>query len=617
MTIFELAKLTLIDNALFINYSPFIYTASPATWATGSYWTTAFGAPAESSAQSIEITSFVRDNVFIYSKVESLADCLLIEKSFYWDNANQVLYIHLEHDQSILFPAFKYGSTFGICDKKACYIGGIFYAPILKSIPSLAQSQDFEAYDQLNFISGNVIADNTGGLLDGFLTEECYGYDCYIGYLDDDERDDYDRDEITYLAALYVDDYSASKSEFIWDVKDRRTSQNIKIPTELFDSTTYPNASDDVIGSPIPLAFGLVRVAPAICTNGKTTSGAVSFRIADVLTTMGTVQVKKGDVWTTVATASVSLATGSFTLAEAVGRDASMNIYECQVLDCIGILNTHSSDIIKYLILRYLGVQYTTSEYDTVEWAEAEALLSTVGLLTEGQIELFEVIRQIQAGSNIGFRFEFKPNGQRTIRVNDFDRADSFRICVEDIEDINDIGFSTDKDLLAATVKIWYAKNYQAGSYRMIVDSSQLETVKEAYRQQPQLEFYTLLTTQAAALDRGLADAAKYSIIRKYPSVVVLGDAFLGVRIFDTGIIEATGDFVDADYETVTGSRRWLGIWRAQVLSVDPDLQNKKNTIGLVLIEEVVGSSTLSILADYDGKFLSIEEGVNRFLRVV
>jgi hypothetical protein len=619
MKIFELSKLTPLLSEAFINDCPFVYHALPSTWATGSYWTTAFGAPEESATATINITSLVRDSTVVYSRVLSLADCIVTEQSFYWNAGTQELHVHVEHDVGIDGHLWKYGLTFGYCDKKACYISGFFYAPILKSIPSLAQKQDLIGHNKLATISGTVVLQNVGGYIDEIVDESFYGYDCFVGYLDDDERDDYDRSEIIYLAALYVDDLEASPSEISLKVQDRRKSGNIKIPTVLFDSTTYPNAEDSVIGKPIPLAFGALRIVPTFCTNGKTTTGAVSFRVAESLTAIGTVQIKKGDVWTTVATASVDLATGSFTLASGVGRDGSGNIYEARVLGCTGIAVVHSSDIIKYLNLTFLDVLYTESEYDKEEWEEAEAELETAALYVGKQIDLAEAIRQIQAGSNVGFRYEFKGDDRRTIRINDFERLPTARICVEDILDPYELGFFTDKAELAASVKIGYAKDYTDDSdeaYLSVTDSTQYETVKEEYRQMPQLEFPTLLPTAALAAARAAVDALHYGTMRKHVSVEGMGKDFLGLRVYDTLTIEATPGFVDADFGTIEGDREWLGIWSAQVLESNPDLDNIKNKLELVLIEKQEEVAEMSVLADADGRYIRASANENRFLRI-
>lgn len=642
MTIFELS-VPVVAGA-FANIQPFVYAIYPGIWATGDYWTTAFGTPAESDSEVMYITSFARDGINRYSGVTSLADCLTTEMTYFWDHAAQRLYVHLEHDQYPDGPVYQYGKVMGFTKDRAVYIDDIFYSPVLDSIPSLAQQQDLENYDALAFLSGSVklwncvsmgfsdpvpISDGgipvfdgispvmnylykTHGELDFLLDTPAIGYDCTIGNLAESAAvldgadaitdggisltsrpatrgcDSYSRSEIQSLAALYVEKQSTRLDSVTFSLQDRRAKQNIKIPTEVFTAAAYPDIDDSLIDKPIPLLYGPVRCAPAICTNGKTTTGVVSYRVADSLTVLGTVQVKIDDAWTTKSAATTSLSTGSFTLSEANGRDASGNPHECRVNSPNGVTVTHASDIIKALNLRYLGVQYTDSEYDKTEWEASEALLSPVGILIDKQVELFEATRQIQAGANIGFRYEYNSVGQRTIRLDDWTAASTFHIAVEDIINIADMEIKTDPALLAATIKLNYSKDYTGETDDLsVIDSSRAEYVRQNHAQEPQLEFDSLLQTQVLAAAAALVKAEKYGVARKVVTLSVTGYAFLSLRIYDVGIVELTPQGYDMDSATITGSRKWAGVWKAIVLDIDPDPAMETNALRLALIEDV------------------------------
>lgn len=904
MTIFELSVPTLAGA--FANVQPFVYAIYPGIWATGDYWTTAFGAPAESNSEAMYITSFSRDGINRYSGVLSLADCIAIEMSYFWDHAAQRLYVHFEHDQYPSGPVYQFGKVLGFTKDRAVYIDDIFYSPVLESIPSLAQQQDLENYDALAFLSGSVKLFNHRGELDFAIDTPVIGYDCTIGNLvesaalSDDATaitdggeavmmrplvrgcDSYSRSELQALAVLYVEKQSAKLSSLTLSLQDRRKKQNIKVPTELFTVAGYPNLEDFIVDKPIPLLYGNVRAAPAICVNGKLTTGIVEYRIAQELVSIGTVQIKKNvdgkDVWTTVATASVDLTTGSFTLSSVVGRNSSGNPYDCRMLNpnqtiarideatnpviagaietsrimegntctvfyssgggalmyawandalcktmhlvgatdiaacrfphvfkfdgyyyCIshivdqgpmymwrsltgmawtilnggnpvmsrsvdtssiyryfwnpaicmdpdgdtmhfviecgtqgdqsdvglgyawhslsyllshvdftfnpqlssdqiipgggnpeikyipdraallvlaGSVNTkgrtywqimasyaylgnnlflpeswtespffqvsypgmHTADpdliempatktygilmgymynqassyqcyfdmtltelfdaivgvaykpgaIIKALNLRYLGVQYTDTEYGKTEWEASEAGLSTIGIFLDSQVELYEAIRKIQAGANIGFRYEFNSAGQRTMRLDDWEASPTFRIAVEDIINIDDMEIETDPIILAATIKLNYAKDYTGETKDLsVIDSSQAKAVRLAYAQDPQLEFDSLLQTQVLAAASALAKAEKYGVARKMLTLTVMGHEFLALRIYDIGIVEATPAGYDMDSSEIMGTRKWAGVWKAIVLDINPDPVSEKNTLKLALIEDI------------------------------
>jgi len=622
MTLFELS-VPKIAGA-FANVQPFVYALYPGIWATGDYWTTAFGAPAESDSEIMYITSFSRDGINRYSGVTSLADCIATEQTFFWDNAAQRLYVHLEHDQYPDGPVYQYGKVMGFTKDRAVYIDDIFYSPVLESIPSLAQQQDLENYDVLAFLSGSVKLHNHLGELDWALDTPAIGYDCTIGNLAESSAitdggvaitdggvaltsrpatrgcDSYSRSEIQSLVALYVEKQSARLDSLTLSLQDRRKKQNIKIPTEVFTVAAYPDIDDSIIDKPIPLLYGTVRCAPAICTNGKLETGAVAYRVADSLTVLGTVEVKIADVWTVKTPATTTLSTGSFTLSASDGRNSSGNSYECRVNAPTGVAVTYASDIIKALNLRYLGIQYTDSEYDKTEWEASEALLSSVGILIDKQVELFEVIRQIQAGANIGFRYEYNSHGQRTIRIDDWTAASTFRIAVEDIINIADMEISTDPALLAATIKLNYAKDYTGDTDdQTIIDTSQAEYVRQNHAQEPQLEFDSLLQTPALAAAAALVKAGKYGVARKIATLSVTGYEFLALRIYDVGIVELTPSGYDMDSSTIIGTRKWAGVWKAIVLDIDPDPAMETNALRLALIEDV--TDVYPIIIKHDG----------------
>ena len=628
MTIFELSVPTLAPA--FRCERPFVYSCTPGEWETADYWTDAFGAPHESSSEAMHVSSFFRDGVNRYGKVSLYLSLLATERSFWWGFESEYvsyegtllthegayvvaavadaerLYIHIEHDQLIIGPVWQYGKTAGFCKERGLYIDDIWYSPVLESIPSLAQDQDLEAYDALSFISGAVVLKNGNGDLDWMIDQPPFGFECSIARLPAVKyQRDYTRSSLVYLAALYVEDFRASLTKTTLNLQDRRKAQNIKVPTELFSAADYPNIDDSLIDKPIPLLYGTVRALEPVLLNGKAESGIVQYRIAQEVTSFGTVQVKIDDVWTTKTPASTDAATGTFTLSAADGRDGSRAL-DCRVLAPIG-MDANPADIIEDLNSRYLGTQYLVDEYDTTEWATAVSALEDVGIYIDSQVELYEIIRKLQGGSTVGFRYEFKSTGARTARIDDWDRALSFRISREDIANIADVEIETDSDLLAASVKVLYGHDYAEDEDLEKVDVSQKETVQLAYRQEPQLEFETLLQTEVLAAECAELKAERYSIARMIATLDVHGSEYLPLRIYDVGVVELVPEGYDADSGQVSGSRRWVGVWKAIVLGVDPDISAEKNTVKLALIANVTDVVPLIVS---ETSYLTDESGV-------
>jgi hypothetical protein len=324
MTILEVTSLSDIEG--FANEQPFIYSVKPGGLELATFWTSTFGAPDESRDYSIVISSFIRGFDTEYIPVVSFNDCVIQEGSFYWDNTNQILYIHFEHDQEGWTDTYQTGTSSGFSDNGMLYIDGLGYDPLIESVPSIAQQQDIANYSLPAFVNGSVILNNnsltlageTTGALDRFIIENVYGNSAKLYYYPDDKitvPNEGDRNYLVPLAALYVEDYDISLQEIDFRVQDIRKSDNIIIPQETFNTTDYPNIGE-VAGEAIPLMYGQVREAKAIITNEDITSGNVTYRVALLLTVLGTVQVYIDELWTTVSTASVSLSSGEFQVSE-------------------------------------------------------------------------------------------------------------------------------------------------------------------------------------------------------------------------------------------------------------------------------------------------------------
>lgn len=586
MTVLTLARTEIISS--FFNVKPFVFAALPSTYTLPSFWTDTFGVDEESKSEIIAITQVLQNSLVNYNQMDSYNDMSAQIQSFYFASGTQTLSIHTGFEAHPLMDRFDEGHSTGFCEKRLVYIDQIEYKPLLKSYPNIEQSQDIANYEKLSFSNGKIVLDNLSGDLDYILEEPIFGNDINIYYLNDtDPRADYSASDLVPIAGYYVEDYEIGQRECMISAQDKRKGGNIKVPTDVFTTTDYPNIADTYVGKVIPLAYGAIKASKAIPTNGKLTSGDVTFRQALMLTALGTVQVKINDVWTTKTPTATDLTTGSFTLASGDARNGT-SLYECRVVDSVGIPVTHSSDIIKDLNERYLGIDYSESNYNTAEWTLAEAVLETAGLLVNKETEIFELIRKVQQGSNKWFRYEIDPTGHRTIRIDDWEREESFVIHNEDIADIDDLPVATNYELLAARVRVEYAMDYVENEPLVAIDDTNYAHVVDTYRQTPTMDVESLLTTALQAEARAAADAGKYmDIIYTVECTVCRGDvALLALRIYDVGTIELTQSFVDLDNERITGTRNWLGVWKVQILGIKPNTSNKQNKIKVALIEK-------------------------------
>lgn len=599
MIILELSKLNSVLS--FSPVAPYVYQSMPGAFQLASFWTSTFGAADESSDTIIFVNSFVRAFTGRYDSVVDLATCLITEASFFWDNENQILYNHFEHDQQGYTDVYQYGDAIGLSDSDVVYIDDLEYLPLITGVPSIAQQQDLVNYDQLAFINGSASMRNLEGILDFFITANIFGNDAFLYYLDEENitfPGNATRDDLLRLAAFYIDNRGFSLTEFTVDLQDIRKNSNADV-LDTFSITDYPDIGD-IAGDVIPIMHGQVREAKAIPTNGDTTSGTVDFRVAILLTVIGTVQVDIDGIWTTKTPDSISLTTGEFVLSEANGRDASGAIRDCRLLLPTGIEITYTSDMIIDLNQRVIGASFNNSNYDVTEWQQEETSLSSGGWVFDEQIKLFDAIKLVQNGSVIGFRYEIKPDGRRTIRIDNPNRNRIGRVESVDFQNRSELPVATDAELVFAEIRIEYSKSFNSGKFLSVDNNDFSEIVKENNKQQNRNTSETMLNNETDANTRALNDATRFSVVPEILSGDLMGKEFLDLRIFDMLDIEITPGFADADNDTIVG-REYYGFKKCKVIAIDPDSKNIVNNVKFQLI----GAPDLALVSDDELVFVT------------
>ena len=570
MTITEIIRF--YQLRAFSQYAPFTYKCLPARRSTADWWTVGFGGYDDNSNLTTNIGSLLQPPNTFYSSVNSIADVISQDRSFFWDSANQILYIHIDQDILPVKESFSSGTTFGYTDNGQIYIDDVAYEPLLKSIPSLAQQADLAEYKQMAFINGELVFDNTGGAFDAILEDSIYGNDVLIYYLDAKKGlIDYERSELVPLTSLYVENYEHSIEEFTASVQDQRKSHN----TDLLQ-TFYED------GNPVPIMYGPIKAVTAKMIDDSLIP--VRFRVAESLTALGIIECEGDFGWQAVTPISYDLATGTFLLSATYARSPGNGLGEdtgtvlpCRVRNCTGITNGSVLDVIKHINNSVLGTEYNASNYDTVAWEAAEVLLCPVGIVFDKQQKVYEAIATLQNGANLGFRYEISPDGHRTVRIDDWDRAVDHTVFWEDIKDNLTLKVGTDSTLIAATVNIDYEHDYAEDAWTRYVDESLYDEVFLKYRQAPALTIEAYMLTEAYAQQRSAFALERYASIPRKIEIQLHGKEYYGVQIYDMLQVELS----------IPG-RTYIGTWKAQVISVDPDFESLSNSIEAVLVGRVM-----------------------------
>ena len=615
MNIVRLGRPSTITN--FVNDQPFGYKSLPGAYALADYWTTTFSTGEADNTERIHVVQFGRVAGARYSKVTSYTDYRTTEASWYWDNENQILYIHFEHEHNPFTASYYFNYAEGYSDGDAVlYIDDIEYLPLVQYIPSLAQSASIIGYDQPSYINGSIVFNNAAQYgdetapLDYMFTENLYGNGVELFYLDEDDITDdgkvssAEESALVELAYLYVESFEFTPSQVTLNIQDPRKAEDIPIPENFYNITDYPDINESFIELIIPVAYGLIRELKCTPIDGDS-GGAVTFKAAESLTDFGTIQVKIDDVWTTKTATASSLSTGQFTLSDADSRGADDVIYDCKLVDAIGTVITYASDVHKELNTTYLSTPYNSSFYDTAEWESEETGLETIGILLDEQLPMSEWNYRIQKGANILYRYEYTPTGLRTIRLRDNERDAAAFISNSIITNIDEVPVSSDPtNAVFASVKVKYGKSYDADQMLSVTNTDYYTSIVADYKTYAELLVVTYLTTSGHADARALLDAADYSEVRPNAQIVVYGSDQLEYKIYQFVTVCLAPGFSDVGDLSITG-REYFGFKEALILGIDPNGNSKTNTLQVRLFD----ARELAYFVDENGSFLAFEDG--------
>jgi len=605
MTIFEIGLRTLIERHA--NVSPFCYVYTPFPRSLAYFWTGIFNAQDESTNERAFILSAIINYITRFNRVNDLLECKDTFYTYFFDFENQQLYINYGLNYSPRLDATEYLKQFGFCDENVTYIDDFEYLPLLKDSINVSSQQDLINYSKLAYASGSVKLLNQGGDLDFLNNMTLFSNDAVIYHLERKENETYTRTDLEPVAYMLIDDISASMREGKITLQDLRQSMNVKVPTDLFTAEDYPDADEGLYDKPIPWVFGTPNEIPAICTNETITTGSVTYRVAKELQSLGSVYVKIDDAWTLVTPTSIDLVHGEFVLSQTDGRGTSgEDARDCKIVGCEGYEVTHATDVIIKLEQLANGVEFTDSNYDLAEWNAESATLEPISVYIDQQKNLHDVIKLIQEGSSERFRFDFNASGLRTIRLNKWDRTPSDYVYKEDYLENAQVEIETDRETIAAYIKVNYNQNYLTNKYSTVIDQSQLDEVVRSSRTKQTIEYNTFINTREIAISRAADDASKLGRITKFCDLTLLGKSRIFTRIYDIITVEL-----------YTDNRKWLGVWNCLVIKVAPDIKKYQTKVRLALIEKVNDLTELITIRVDDKGDIRTADTANEIVKVV
>lgn len=467
-----------------------------------------------------------------FTRKSTLLECMGDDKSFFWDNVTQILYIHFEAvdtpESSSIVTGIRSGYSY-IGTEESIYIDDIEYQPRISTLPNIKKKVDkFEA-GKMTFQDQTISLHNGDGALDDFIQNPIPGSEGSIVLYDTEE--DTELEYYTGFVSFDSSTYDTFKIKLI----DKRRRENIKVPNTLFDDTTWPDIESKYVGDIIPEGYGVQNRIECFPVNGTVSSGNIKYKYATDATVLTSVEVKEDDVWTDVTASVLNSApsTGYFELPYASATNASGGLLDCV---CTATLraDVNPGDIIEDMNDRYNSVTYDATNYNTTEWASEKAKLADVSLYMEKSQEYFKWIEALQNGSDYWFVYDIDGDGKRTLRVNDPNRTLIRSIEYNEIKD-DKKQVERDFEQLSSTVAVLYNQDIESETFDRIDVDTYEEDVLAKYSYNENSEYECLLTDSDDAQFKADLIAEDQSEARAIVEVTLheTGITGIGLKLYD------------------------------------------------------------------------------------
>lgn len=447
------------------------------------------------SVQDITRVGSVTVDGSLLTEVVSAAVCQTTNESFYYDDSEKELFIHLDGGADPLNYNVVIGVVTGYRQGGTTNsYNGYPYPDRLASIGSISINKDPDFFGSVNFSGGSVELINVDGEFDTFPRDnDMYGNEArlFLGF------EGLAYSEFTRYYTGIMENPVVTEDSFSISLQDRRKELFQSVPPNQFDTDIYSDLNEDNEGARIPLGFGIVKNIPVICTNEDEAAPAnYDFKIFDTadftdgMKEITTVYVEG----TSKATASEDLTNCTFQLASA---DYSPG--DTVTCDCIGFVDSsgdeiqNSHDIVKELLDKYLDKAFTNDFFDIANWKSIRG--KNIGIFINTSTQLIEIINQI-ANSIFGLFFTDQ-EGRYAFRVLQETDEEAYDIKRWQIQSTPEFNFDNSEIISSVTIK--YNKDWNEGTYTLYTDTSQQQAIINRFRIKKHEDFETLLTTAANA----------------------------------------------------------------------------------------------------------------------
>ncbi len=411
-----------------------------------------------------KIGSCLVDTEF-YTKVNSIAECVALEKSFYHNESTNEVYIRFEDWKPYINQIIRLGAVNGftnIVNSNGAYYDDIYYDSRVIEVPNLSQKKDPLFYGIQSFQSGNISFANEDGFFNNYNDLNIYSQPCRILV----GVDGYDYSDFEQLFEGFIDDYNYDSKKFTIKVQDKRKNLSRKVPYSQFNQTEYPYLHDDDVGKYKPVLFGSVKYYPVVCIN-KTESSPdyrtfkfldTEFDIASIfntiyLNTLYFASIKNEDddsIFDQVTITSMDRVAGTFDIVSSlveVGGEVKDVFYTG-----VGYSNADDSfQMFQFIIDKMSDISYNSTFFNTTEISTEWPSPYNIGYYVKKPETLIDLIKKICEAENMIFYVQ--NDGRYSFKKYDNDRASTQTIPNDSWEEEFQVNYNTGTYLTSAMAR--------------------------------------------------------------------------------------------------------------------------------------------------------------------
>ncbi|GAG11412.1 unnamed protein product, partial [marine sediment metagenome] len=268
-----------------------------------------------------------------------------------------------------------------------------------------------------------------------------------------------------------------------------------KIPVNTFDSTTYTDIASKKIGNGIPIGYGIIQGAMAVCVNDEEVAPSeYNFVFVDTslheIESINQVYVNGEEV----SHSNGSTANGTFDISTSdYKKNNKVTVDYNGYIDGDTNLIENPMDIIADLLLIYDGKAFIDDYFDTTTWDSVKIGLADTALSIAKPIVLIKAIIMLTRS----FFGTFKLNGEGKFTMLILDLTAEVSKLIGNHELLQLAKKKNDDESYMSSVSVGYNQEWESKESPKYINTDDEEILTGRYRNYEQKDFMTTLIAES------------------------------------------------------------------------------------------------------------------------